>query len=380
MPNLHFLRRSAVAILGLVISSGAGWADTSFSYNFDDFSNGSTPPGMNLVGNAVITDDPGGGFFDQRLRLTFSAGGQVGSAWRTSLSDVVGGFDTTFRFQTSFHGGGGADGISFNIQSLGDSLLTGHLGPGAGSLSVAFDTYQNGGDPSDNFVRIYSGGSDIAVRNLYSDGINMKDSNTHTARIVYAPGDLDVYVDGIAVLSNVNVDLGTAGALVGGNAAYVGFGAATGGSTENHDIKEWAFTGLDALDALLSIADMEIDLDLNESLVLDASGSDLRGRTASEYLFDVAGTVFNNGTNPVLTLTEAQLRAIPGMSAINGPFPVPPGLSYSVGLTINTTDGFSSSDGGSFTVVPEAHSATMVALLVVSAVGVGCVRRRSVGR
>jgi|GEM_PF-1718642 len=227
----------------LVACHGTATAGTIFSYNFDDFANGSSPPGLNLVGNAVVTDDPGGGFLDQRLRLTFAAGGQTGSAWRDTLSEVNQSFDTTFSFQTSFHGGGGADGFSFNVQSLGDSVLTGHQGPGANSLTVTFDTFQNSGDPSDNFVRIFSGGTDIAVRDLNSDGIFLKDSNTHIARITYTPGDLDVILDGTTVLSNINVDLATAGALIG-NSAYVGFGAATGGSVENHDIKTWSFVGV----------------------------------------------------------------------------------------------------------------------------------------
>ena len=230
--------------VAFLLFSNAVSAETTFSYNFDDFANGSTPAGLSLVGNAVVTDDPGGGFLDQRLRLTFSAPGQAGSAWRDSLSQVSNGFDTTFTFQTSFHGGGGADGFSFNVQSFGDALLTSELGPGAGSLTVSFDTYQNGGDPSDNFVRIYSGGVDIAARDLNSDGIFMKDSNTHTARILYVPGDLDVIIDGVNVLSNVNVNLATAGALVDATSAYVGFGARTGGSTENHDIKTWNFVGV----------------------------------------------------------------------------------------------------------------------------------------
>jgi len=238
-------------LLALLLACGVGMAagrsadaTTIFSYNFDDFANGSIPPGLNLVGNATIIDDPGGGFFDQRLRLTFSAPGQAGSAWRDNLASVNKGFDTTFTFQTSFHGGGGADGFSFNVQSLGDSILTGEAGPGPGSLTVTFDTFQNAGDPSDNFVRIFSNGVDIAARDLNSDGIFLKDSNTHTARILYSPGDLDVIIDGISVLSNVNVDLATAGALVGGTSAYVGFGARTGGSTENHDIKTWNFVGV----------------------------------------------------------------------------------------------------------------------------------------
>ena len=218
-------------------------AAMSFSYNFDDFATGSTPPGLSLVGNALITDDPGGGFFDERLRLTSANPGQQGSAWRDTLSLAAGAFDTTFTFQTSFHGNGGADGISFNVQSLGNSVWTGEEGPGAGSLTIDFDTHNNGGDPSDNFVRIFEGGVDVAARDLYSDGIFLKDANTHTARIVYAPGDLDVFVDGIQVLSNVNVNLANAGALVGPDSAYVGFGARTGASVENHDIKTWNYLG-----------------------------------------------------------------------------------------------------------------------------------------
>ena len=223
---------------------GSAHAATIFSYDFDNFANGSTPPGLNLVGNAVVTDDPGGGFFDQRLRLTFSAPGQGGSAWRNTPSSASKSFTTTFTFQTSFHGGGGADGFSFNLQSFGPTLSTGEQGPGAGSLTVTFDTFQNAGDPSDNFVRIFENGVDIAARDLNSDGIFMKDSQVHTATISYVPGDLDIVIDGIAVLSNVGVDLATAGALIPSGKTYVGFGARTGGATENHDILTWDYFGV----------------------------------------------------------------------------------------------------------------------------------------
>ncbi len=238
------LHTAILAAVALLVVANSAVAASIFSYDFDDFSNGSTPPGMNLVGNAVITDDPGGGFFDQRLRLTFAAGGQNGSGWRSGLDLARFGFDTTFTFQISFQGGGGADGFSFNAQSLGNSINVGETGPGPGSLTVSFDMFQNAGDPSDNFIRIYSNGNDIAARNLYSDGINMSDGSVHTARVIYAPGDLDVIVDGITVLSNVNVDLNTAGALVFDDLTYLGFGGRTGGAVQNHDILTWNYTAV----------------------------------------------------------------------------------------------------------------------------------------
>ncbi len=58
-------------------------------------------------------------------------------------------------------------------------------------------------------------------------------------RVVYMPGNLDVYLDGIAVIQNLNVNLGTIGAADSGGKSYFGFTARTGGNVQNSDITDW---------------------------------------------------------------------------------------------------------------------------------------------
>jgi hypothetical protein len=130
---------------------------------------------------------------------------------------------------------------------------------------------------------------------------------------------------------------------------------------------------------LLSIPDAIIDLDLDESLILDASSSMAVGDTINSYIFDVAGTTFDNGVNPVLTLTETQLRAIPGLAAINNAFANPPGLLYTASVTVGTLGGLSDVASAQFTVVPEMGSMSLMAFAAV-AIAWGYCRRAAVPR
>ncbi len=317
--------------------ASAAQAATNFSYNFDDYANGSTPPGMQLVGNAVITDDLGGGFTDQRLRLTFSSGGQQGSGWRNSISNVSQSFDTTFTFQISFPGGGGADGFSFNVHNLGSSINVGENGPGvAGSLTVAFDTWNNGGsEPSDNFIRVFSNGADIATRDMNSGvgAVNMSDSGTYTARVAYAPGDLDVYINGVQVISNVAVTLGAGNGLVSNTgSAYVGFGGRTGGATENHDIKTWSFSGNQnaptaEANGAYAFSASQLSQTLSSAGTSDAeTTSGLLG-----YSWQVTGGPTLSGASPTMTLAQSGLSNTTSTNTVN--------------LTVTDLDGATAADG-----------------------------------
>jgi hypothetical protein len=71
------------------------------------------------------------------------------------------------------------------------------------------------------------------------------DRKVHTARILFQPPFLSVFLDGASapVLESV-VDLSIVVDEHGG--ASVGFTASTGGGHENHDILNWSFTGTDA--------------------------------------------------------------------------------------------------------------------------------------
>lgn len=332
------------AVVVLVGMASTASAATNFSYNFDDYANGSTPPGMQLVGNAVITDDPGAPFADQRLRLTYSGSGLQGSGWRNTVSNVSQNFDTTFTFQISFPGGGGADGFSFNVQNLGSGINTGENGPGAGSLTVAFDTWNNGGtEPSDNFVRVFSNGATVATYDLNGAGINISDSATHTARITYSPNNLNVIVDGNTVLSGVGVTLSGSNGLVSGTgSSYVGFGGRTGGATENHDIKTWSFSGNQNAPTAASngpyvYSASQLSQTLNSSGSADAEGA------LAAYSWQVAGGGTFSGASPTLSIVQSGLTGTTSTKAVT--------------LTVTDSDGATAASNSSFSYTNAAPTA-----------------------
>ncbi len=179
---------------------------------------------------------------------------------------VANGFDVAFEFQlTDFGGlGRGADGLAFVIQNDGPRALAGigssggfALGDGQGdpdrpgiphSIAVFFDTFKNGEirDPNDNFIVIGSNGSlgrqkwppsRLGIERKLP--IKLKDGRPHSARIVFRPPLLSVYLDNRepAILS-VPVDLRIA--TDDNGFAWVGFTASTGGGYENHDILKWS--------------------------------------------------------------------------------------------------------------------------------------------
>lgn len=253
------------------------------SFQFPDFSNSA---GLAFNGPAATVGN--------NLRVSAAASGSTGSVFYDTPVSVAGGFDTTFDFEFTSPSGGGADGMTFVIHNdargtafLGNTgsalgysgYTTSPAGTGlTNALVIEFDTWSSGNDggiatndASGNEISIHTAGpgevhhsegmslGQIDTVNVL--GISIDDTNTHTARIVYVPGLLQVFLDGNLAVSApydiitggtwVNPDFGgtpnhAAGASVGGlnlmsGAAWVGFTAACGGAWENHDVLNWSF-------------------------------------------------------------------------------------------------------------------------------------------
>jgi len=215
------------------------------TFNYTDFS---STAGLTLVESASQAGT--------RLRLVPALTSQRGAAWTASKQSVQFGFDTTFTFQITNQYSGGADGLAFVIQNNAANAI-GDYGGGMGyhnmpnSLAVEFDTWYNGGldEPNNNHISVRSQGtapnSAIGTSSLGTVAAGLPifsaDGAIHTAQIVYSPGTMDVYLDGLLRLS-VSVDLATLLSLDNGT-AYVGFTAATGAAAENEDILSWSFSG-----------------------------------------------------------------------------------------------------------------------------------------
>jgi Legume lectin domain len=249
--------RCNLACIALVLS-GAGTGTAAI--RFEDFA---SVRELTLVGDATVAR--------KTLRLTPAKGDRSGAAWLHEKQPVGSGFETTFQFRLTHQGGlgHGADGFAFVLQNSGPEALGGRGSAGGfavtdpayhhkemaipWSIAVFFDTYRNTdeGDPSANYVAFCTYGKPSELRwpaprlaftpNL---SVKLKDRRVHTARILFQPPVLSVFLDDspAAVLESV-VDLSIVVDEHG--SAWVGFTASTGGGYENHDILNWSFTETD---------------------------------------------------------------------------------------------------------------------------------------
>lgn len=245
-------------------------ADDVPDFPFTDFS---STAGLRLAGSAKAAD--------RVLRLTPAERDQAGAVWFERKQIVSAGFETAFQFQLTDRGGigPGADGLAFVLQNSGPEALGGRgsaggfaladpgvYGKGAGipqSIAIFFDTFRNREthDGSDNFIAICTAGTPKNMRWPPSRlaqsrklRVNLKDGRVHSARIVYQPPILSVYLDGGTVLTSV-IDLATV--IDPQGAAYIGFTASTGNGFENHDILNWTFTRAD-VSSTMSVVSSEI--------------------------------------------------------------------------------------------------------------------------
>ncbi len=257
------------------------------SFQYPDFT---STTGLSLVERAAAA----GPILRVHDQTAPSGGGNRGAAWYATPVAVAGGFDTTFVFNMNQNGGfsTGGDGMAFVIQNelqAGDTGGVGITGIGrhasalgyglfvtslAGesidnSLVIELDTFQNGNqptadpilDPDGNHISVHTGGNgenhqkeaiSIGRAENATLGANLNDGTNHTVRIVYVPGTLEVYFDGVLVI-NVPYSFATGGThidpgtpvggldLIGGTSAYVGFTGASGGALENHDVISWTW-------------------------------------------------------------------------------------------------------------------------------------------
>lgn len=220
------------------VSNGA----TAFSFASDFRGRESL---LSLTGNALFRDVGN----MRRLTLTPSASGQLGSAWHVQKQLVRHGFLTDFQLEFGESPDTGADGMSFVVHNRteGPTLVTGESGPGANALTISFDSYDNGPEPSAATIAVIAGGTELMRYDLAMLPFAISDltnSGVHDVRVEYLPGALDLYFDGLKVIDGLNVNLGTIGALDPFGYAWVGFGGRTGGAWESHDVLNWHFAAL----------------------------------------------------------------------------------------------------------------------------------------
>ena len=223
--------------------------DIAFDLDFTDAD--FQTPEMNLVGDAFWATDNDALFLPdpQRLRLTYNAGGLVGSAWSTTPFDASKSWQTIFRFQMTYPAFGGADGLGFHVHHDGVGANPGHEGGSLSNprLSVLVDTWNNGPEGTDESLRVILNGTQVYLNDLldFAPDPNPGSSpNVFRMELNYIPAEAKLEIrlfdeGGADALHDTvaSVDLSTFGR------SWAGFSAVTGASTENHDIRTWMHVG-----------------------------------------------------------------------------------------------------------------------------------------
>jgi len=226
--------------ISAVLISTTGYAQISFP----DFT---SVNGLNFIGSAIQSTN--------KLRLTVAeVDGQTGAVWDSTQQEIQTGFQTIFQFQLIPPANDNpADGFAFVIQNDSIDATATVAGQNIGftgipnCLAIKFDTYQNAGDPNNNFVSVQSRGTlpndaDVQYSLGYTTNIpHLVDGNIHTVKINYSPDTLLIFIDNLTVPVLV-VDVKIDSLLKLNNSkAWVGFTASTGAETETAYILNWSF-------------------------------------------------------------------------------------------------------------------------------------------
>ncbi len=187
---------------------------------------------------------------DGRVRLTSSAGAQLGSIVRTPLdASPVSGFNVSFDFQIG--GGTGADGMSFMALDSAfytTSTLFGEEGPGPinqgpfalNALGVQFDTYDNfygGQSEGNNTIEVIFDGQTVG---RYTPTFQLADGVQRRAFVVVRDGAISVRISSAGMIETAFEQLPVPG-LTPFIPMYA-FGGRTGGLTNEHWVDNIAFS------------------------------------------------------------------------------------------------------------------------------------------
>jgi hypothetical protein len=94
--------------------------------------------------------------------------------------------------------------------------------------------------------------------------VRLKDHKVHTARVIFLPPVLSVFLDAsVAPALETVVDLSIATDHQG--RAWVGFTASTGFGWQNHDILSWSFAGTD-VSSNMSVVSSDITFPMSSCL------------------------------------------------------------------------------------------------------------------
>jgi len=195
----------------------------------------SSGAGLDLLGVTVTGNT---------LQLSDSGADEANAVWNAVPVNVQR-FSTDFTFLETAAAG---DGFAFVIQNAGASAR-GTLGGGLGyhgigsSVAVKFDLYNNAGEGSDSTGFYVDGAWPMTpALDMTASGVNLHDPDPLHAHLGYDGTTLTLTltdtVTGASFSASEAINIP---ATVGGNTAYVGFTAGTGGATAVQQILNWTY-------------------------------------------------------------------------------------------------------------------------------------------
>ncbi|MBE0537068.1 MAG: immunoglobulin domain-containing protein [Phycisphaerae bacterium] len=276
-----------------------------------------------VTGESVLYDFEGGGpgftvngdatVHDGSMRLTRNAGSLSGSVIFDPIStDPVADFKVSFDFLAL--NATGADGLSFallNSSVYGPTAIFGESGPGAASLSIGIDLYDNGGE-----AQVGGNYFDIRLNNVVVasavPSFTMEGTGWHHVDISFRSNLLTLVVTRQGGLPETLFDA----VPVTGYTPFVGrfgFGARTGGVSNEHRVDNVLFGGPDwkVTDPQYSPAqdgngwiNPDVDLTLTwEKAVLGPCG----GQVAYDVIWTKDEAVANDpNAEPYVTVSDMQ--------------------------------------------------------------------------
>jgi len=208
-----------------------------------NFASGFTATGLSSNGRTRLNGT--------RLRLTDGGQSEASSAWFTTPVNVQS-FTTDFSFQLT---NPNADGMTFAVQNAGTAALGpsgGGLGYGATlpggtpgiptSIAVKFDLFQNSHEGNNSTGLYTSGASPTSPAVTFGGGVNLHSGDIFKVHMTYDGTMLTMTItDTVTNATFTNSWTIDIPGTVGGNSAFVGFTAGTGGQTATQEVITWTY-------------------------------------------------------------------------------------------------------------------------------------------
>lgn len=262
----------------------------------------------------------GAGLTNGVFTLTDGGGGEARSTWYLFQQDINA-FEASFEY-LAVSNNGIADGMAFVLQNDPSGVnALGGAGGGLGYLGItpsfALKLNLYAGAPGGSGIQIASGGEGLGTNTyINSDPASPASGDPIKVGLHYLNGLLDVtmtnLVSGLTYATNFSIDIPVA---AGGNQAWVGMTAATGGETAYQYVSNFVFTSLSAVSTVI-VNNASDPGGFNTNIIIGALGTNVTLRDAVNAANNNPGPVVIR-FDPALGTTNISLLQTGDASAGN---------------------------------------------------------------